>query len=239
MANKFYVPGAARAQRVSDLFARIAPRYDLINDLQSLGLHRRWKHRLLRLADVRAGERALDVCCGTGDLSFALASAGARVTGVDFSAPMLAAARRRQETRRTGSVEFVLGDSLQLPLPDDAFDVVTIGYGLRNLADLERGLAELHRVTRPGGRILALDFGKPTNALWRACYFGYLRWIIPALGKMFCGDAQTHAYILESLQHYPGQHAVAELMRRLHLTNVQIVNLLGGAMSINYGEKPV
>ena len=237
MANKFYVPGARRARRVNDLFAAIAPHYDLINDLQSFGLHRWWKRRLIRLAGVRAGERALDVCCGTGDLSHALARAGAQVTGVDFSAPMLAVARRRQAARGASSVEFVLGDALRLPLPDNSFDAVTIGYGLRNLADLEMGLVEMRRVTKPSGRICVLDFGKPDNALWRVLYFGYLRSIVPLIGKMFCGDAQTHAYILESLRHYPGQNVVAEKMRTLDLVNVQIVNLLGGVMSINYGEK--
>lgn len=236
MANSFYVTGDSRAQRVSDLFARIAPRYDLINDLQSFGLHRLWKRRLVQLTRVRPGQRALDVCCGTGDLSFALARAGGQVTGLDFSEPMLAVASQRQIGEKN-TVEFVRGDALRLPLPDDIFDVVTIGYGLRNLAHLENGLAELHRVTKSGGRVVALDFGKPGNPFWRACYFGYLRFVVPLLGKIFCGDAQTHAYILESLQRYPGQQAVAQIMRSLGLVNVQVFDLLGGAMGINYGEK--
>ena len=113
-----------------------------------------------------------------------------------------------------------------------------MGYGLRNLANLELGLTEMRRVAKPNGRILVLDFGKPDLALWRVFYFGYLKWFVPILGKLLCGDAQTHGYILESLQRYPGQRAVAEKMRSMGLVNVQVVNLLGGIMSINYGEKP-
>ena len=238
MVNKFYVSGEQRAQRVNDLFAAIAPRYDLINDLQSFGLHRWWKCRLIQLGQIKPGECALDVCCGTGDLALALARAGALVTGVDFSAPMLAVAEQRRQAGGSTGLNFVLGDAQNLPVPDNLFEIVTMGYGLRNLADLELGLAEMRRVAKPNGRILVLDFGKPDHALWRALYFGYLKWFVPILGRLLCGDAQTHGYILESLQRYPGQQAVAEKMRALGLLNVQVINLLGGIMSINYGEKP-
>jgi demethylmenaquinone methyltransferase / 2-methoxy-6-polyprenyl-1,4-benzoquinol methylase len=112
-----------------------------------------------------------------------------------------------------------------------------VGYGLRNLASWEIGLQEMLRVAKPGGRLLALDFGKPDNGLWRAVYFGYLKLFVPWLGRLFCGNAEAYAYILESLQHYPAQVGVAAKMREFGLQNVRIVNLLGGAMSINYGER--
>ena len=241
MANKFYQPGEERAAKVDDLFAAIAPRYDLINDLQSFGLHRAWKRRLVRLAAPQAGERALDVCCGTGDVAFALARTGAEVVGLDFSAPMLAVARQRaaaagSQARRP---EFLRGDAQQLPFPDASFDLVTVSYGLRNLADWAAGLREMWRVTRPGGRLLVLDFGKPENAVWRALYFAYLRRVVPVFGKVFCGDSETHAYILESLQHYPAQRGVAAAMRELDCAGVRVVNLLGGVMSINCGQRAV
>lgn len=242
--NRFYVSGEERAAKVSELFARVASRYDLINDLQSFGLHRHWKRRLIDLAEPRPGQRALDLCCGTGDVTFALARRGTEVVGLDFSEPMLAVANRRTEIesrkcRDTASlpVRFLRGDAQQIPFPDASFDIVTISYGLRNLADLERGLREMARVARPGGRLLVLDFGKPDNALWRAVYFGYLRRFVPILGRIFCHDRDTHAYILESLLHYAAQKGVAAKMEEMNLTRVRIVNLMGGIMSINYAEK--
>src|SRR5262245_32372810 len=210
MANRFYAPGTERSAKVCDLFATIAPRYDLINDLQSLGLHRWWKRRLIQLAGVRPGERALDLCCGTGDLAFALTRRGAQVVGLDFSGPMLAVARARCcERPRAANAsgeppavphnpQFLRGDALNLPFPAASFHIVTLGYGLRNLEDLEQGLREMSRVAKPGGRLLVLDFGKPPYALWRSVYFGYLKWVVPLFGKLFCGDRATYAYILES-----------------------------------------
>lgn len=239
MANRYYDPGAARAARVNDLFAAVAPRYDLINDLQSLGMHRGWKRRLVRLAAGRPGEHALDLCCGTGDVAFALAAAGLQTIGLDFSNAMLAVARGRQaQAPGPGQPQFLQGDAQAIPFPDGSFDVVTVSYGLRNLTRWQAGLAEMLRVARPGGRLLVLDFGKPDNALWRALYFAYLRCVVPIFGRLFCGDAQTHSYILESLRHYPAQRGVAEEMRRLGCEGVEIVHLLGGMMTINLGRKP-
>jgi demethylmenaquinone methyltransferase/2-methoxy-6-polyprenyl-1,4-benzoquinol methylase len=246
--NAFYISGEQRAAKVNDLFAAIARRYDLLNDLQSFGLHRRWKRRVVELAAVKSGDRALDLCCGTGDLAFALAQRGAEVTGLDFSKAMLEVAkarsqksevRSRKQNPNSGfrSPAFCQGDARQIPFPDASFDIVTVGYGLRNLASWEAGLAEMRRVARPGARLVALDFGKPPNALWRAIYFTHLRCSVPLIGRLFCGNADAYAYILESLKHYPAQQAVAEKMRELKLTNVRVINLLGGAMAIHYGEK--
>lgn len=238
MGNEFYNPGAERAAQVNRLFATIAPRYDFINDLQSLGLHRRWKRRLAQLAEVRPGDQALDLCCGTGDISFALAKCGATVTGLDFSAEMLAVAEKRNPQSATPNPQFQQGDAQKLPFADKTFDVVTVGYGLRNLASWGAGLAEMVRVAKPGARLLVLDFGKPDNALWRALYFGYLRVCVPVFGLLFAGKASAYAYILESLQHYPAQRGVEARMRALGLTDIRVENILGGAMSINFGVKP-
>lgn len=240
MANEFYEPGEQRAAKVNDLFAAIARRYDFINDLQSFGLHRAWKNRLVRMANVTPGVAALDVCCGTGDIAERLAKAGAKVTGLDFSAPMLDVARERTSRRSSSgsNPDFIQGDAMQLPFQDNTFDVVSVGYGLRNLSSWEDGLTEMHRVTRPSGRLLVLDFGKPDNPIWRALYFTYLRLVVPVLGLVFCGNASAYAYILESLKHYPAQHGVATKMEALGMKNVRVVNLLGGMMTINFGEKP-
>ncbi len=232
MANRYYVEGEGRAAGVRDLFGTIARRYDLINDLQSLGLHRLWKRRLVRLADVKEGETALDVCCGTGDLAFALASAGAEVVGIDFSAAMLDAARRRA---RAANPTFQEGDALRLPHGDGRFDLVTIGYGLRNLRSIEAGLAEMARVTRPRGRLLVLDFARPKWTLWRWIYFLHLRTVVPCLGRMFCGASETHAYILKSLRAYPAPEEIGRRMAAAGWEDVRWWNLLGGAMTIHRG----
>ena len=242
MSNVFYTPGEQRAAKVNDLFAAIARRYDLLNDLQSFGLHRRWKRRVVELAAVQSGNRALDLCCGTGDLALALARRGAEVTGFDFSQAMLEIAETRNKIRDPKSEirnpTFIQGDAQQIPFPDASFDIVTVGYGLRNLTSWEKGLDEMHRVAGPGARLVVLDFGKPANALWRAIYFGHLRCSVPLIGRLFCGNADAYAYILESLKHYPAQQAIAAKMRELKLANVRVINFLGGAMAINYGEKP-
>ena len=238
MSNEYYVPGEQRAAKVNDLFAKIARRYDFLNDLQSFGLHRGWKRRVVDLANVTPKSHALDLCCGTGDISFALAQRGAETTGLDFSAQMLAVAAERSQKTGTCIPAFIQGDAQNVPFPDSSFDIVTIGYGLRNLTSWQRGLEEMHRVAKPGARLIVLDFGKPPNALWRAIYFIHLQISVPLIGLLFCGNAKAYAYILESLKHYPAQLAVAEKMRELKLANVQVINLMGGAMAINYGEKP-
>jgi demethylmenaquinone methyltransferase/2-methoxy-6-polyprenyl-1,4-benzoquinol methylase len=251
MPNIFFDAGGQRAAKVRALFARIASRYDLLNDLQSFGLHRCWKRRLLRLAGARPGLRALDLCCGTGDLALGLARRGAEVVGLDFSPEMLSVARARaaeaspkSETPGQSSsssvlrpLSFIQADAQSLPFPDNSFDIVTVGYGLRNLVDFEACLREMQRVAKPGGRLLALDFGKPDNALWRGIYFAYLKAFVPLLGLAFCGSAGAYAYILESLKHYPAQRGVASKMSELGLANIRIINLLGGAMAINYADK--
>lgn len=256
MGSRYYDSGEQRAAKVNALFSSIAPRYDLLNDIQSLGLHRYWKRRVIQLAGARPGLRALDICCGTGDLALALARCGAETVGLDFSERMLELAghrrqegevRRRKPGRRpepgkplrgvAGSPHFVRGDAQRLPFADDSFDLVTVGYGLRNLASWESGLREMQRVAKPGGRLVALDFGKPDNALWRGVYYGYLGLFVPLLGRVLGGSARAYAYILESLHHFPAPDDLAARMRALGLAKVRVVKLLGGVMAIHCGEK--
>jgi demethylmenaquinone methyltransferase/2-methoxy-6-polyprenyl-1,4-benzoquinol methylase len=239
MANRFFESGDQRAARVRDLFGAIAPRYDLINDLQSFGLHRLWKRRALRLARVQPGEQALDLCCGTGDLALALARAGAPTVGLDFSDAMLARAKARAAARPPSAapVTFVRGDALQLPFADGRFDVITIAYGLRNLADLDAGLREMLRVARPGGRVVILDFGRPRHPLWRAGYLAYLRVGVPLFGRLFFGDRDTYAYILESLNHYPSAEVLVERLAAAGWAEPRSVPLLGGIMGIQHARR--
>ena len=249
MPNEFYDPGEQRGARVKDLFARIAPRYDLINDLQSFGLHRFWKRQAVQLARSKPGALALDLCCGTGDVALLLAQRGVRVIGADFSDRMLAVALQRGQrqslagSRATPSESapracFIQANALSAPFRDGSFDIVTMAYGLRNLADVKAGLREMKRLAKPGARLVVLDFGKPDNAAWRWIYFSYLKLFVPILGLLFCRSAGAYGYILESLKHYPAQHGVAAHMRELGLGNVRIVEFMGGVMSINYAEAP-
>ena len=230
MESKFYRPDDARAEKVRQLFATIARRYDALNDIMSAGLHRRWKRRLVSLAG--APGRVLDLCCGTGDIARMFAPQ-ARVVGADFTDEML-----RVAATRTDRVQWVRADALRLPFADGVFDAVSIGYGLRNLADIEQGLREARRVLRPGGRLVTLDFGKPESAAWRAVYFAYLRTALPVLGRVFCGDPDTHGYILASLRDYPAQRGIKTMMEACGYTGCGFEEFAGGAMAINYGDRP-
>lgn len=231
----YYAAGPDRARKVEELFGQIARRYDLINDLQSFGLHRLWKNKLVRLARPAQGVHGLDVCTGTGDIALRLTAAGVHTVGCDFTEAMLEEARAR--SRLLSGCEWVRADALNLPFPSGAFDIVTVGYGLRNLADFERGISEMLRVLKPGGRLLVLEFGKPRNRFWRSAYFAYLRLAVPVFGRLFCGNSAAYSYILESLLHYPGQDGVDALLRGQGAGNTAVHNLLGGVMSINYAEK--
>ena len=238
MESKFYQADEHRAEKVHELFATIARRYDLLNDIMSAGLHRRWKRRLVELAE---GERkaeggkqrdVLDLCCGTGDIAMLFAEGGARVTGADFTEEML-----RVAATRTKVVRWVRADALRLPFEDNSFDVVSVGYGLRNLADIELGLREIFRVLRPGGKFVTLDFGKPESKMFRSMYFGYLRIVLPILGRLFCGDPDTHGYILASLQNYPAQRGIKELMESIGYRDCGFEEFCLGSMAINFGAK--
>ena len=234
MAQSYLAKDEKRAEKVRELFDAIAPRYDLINDLQSFWLHRHWKRRLVQLAGVKPGQRALDLCCGTGDIALALEGQGAKVTAMDFSEPMLKIADQR---KGDADIVYKAGDALNTGELDDHYDCVTIAYGLRNLASFEGGLAEMHRVTKPGGRLLALDFGKPPSRLVRFWYLGYLKWMVPCFGRIFCRDAPAYAYIHESLEDYPAQAGIAGVMQNLGCERIKTHNLFLGTMAINVGMK--
>jgi len=229
--KSYYQPGEHRAAEVRRLFGAIAPRYDLINDLQSFWLHRGWKRRLVELTAPKPDEYALDVCCGTGDIAAELARHGTTVYGLDFSAEMLAVG-----TRKHAKPVWIQADAQQLPFPDQSFDIVSVGYGLRNLPSWQLGISEMRRVAKPGGRLLILDFGKPPNPLWRALYFAYLRLAAPLHGQVFCGNAAAYAYILESLKDYPAQEGIAAELEKIGCTDVRTIDLLGGIMSIHFAR---
>ena len=225
-----------KSRYVRRLFSTIADRYDLITILLSFGLDRRWKARLAADADPRPGDRALDLACGTGDISFEIAERGARVIGLDITARMIEIARAKRRIGRARAV-FLVGDMMSLPFPDGRFDVATVGYGIRNVPTIDIALGEIYRVLAPGGRVLSLDFNRPPNRMIRAVYLAYLTIVGSALGLVLHRDPDTYRYIPESIRRYPGAPGVAAAMRRLGFREVSYIPLLGGLMAINRGSK--
>ena len=220
---------------VRRLFATIADRYDLITGLLSFGRDRTWKRRLAAMSGAGPGIRALDLACGTGDIAFAIAARGAEVTGLDVTPRMVQLARGKRGSRRTPS--FLVGDMMALPFPAGSFDLVTTGYGIRNVPRIEPALAEIHRVLRPGGVLHSLDFNKPSNAIVRGVYLAYLTVVGSALGFVLHRDPDTYRYIPESIRRYPGADGVARLLESAGFTDSRVQPLLGGLMAINSARK--
>jgi demethylmenaquinone methyltransferase / 2-methoxy-6-polyprenyl-1,4-benzoquinol methylase len=221
----------AKAPYVRRLFHTIADRYDLITRLLSFGRDRRWKAALVALADVRPGMRALDLAAGTGDIAFGLAADGAHVAGLDITHRMLQIASAKRPA--SAAVTFVTGDMMALPFRDETFDLVTTGYGIRNVPAIDPAIAEIRRVLRPGGLLLSLDFDRPANPLVRGVYLAYLTLVGSALGWVLHRDPDTYRYIPESIRRYPGAAGVAAMLSRAGFDESRVVPLLGGLMAIN------
>ena len=221
---------AGKQRYVRRIFATIADRYDLITVVLSYGRDRTWKDRLMALAAMTGDDRVLDLACGTGDLVFRAAEKARFAVGLDVTFRMLQLAAAKTGRRR---VPLVAGDMLALPFPASHFTVVTTGYGLRNVPDLEQAIDEIARVLVPGGRLLSLDFNRPTQPLLRAAYLLYLTIAGSALGFALHRDPDTYRYIPESIRHYPGAEGVARLLAQRGFTGVRVVPLLGGLMAIH------
>jgi demethylmenaquinone methyltransferase/2-methoxy-6-polyprenyl-1,4-benzoquinol methylase len=222
---------------VRALFATIADRYDFITVALSYGQDRRWKRRLMTLAAPRPGARALDLATGTGDIAFALAERGARVVGLDITLRMIELARdkRRRESRALREeARFLVGDMLALPFASRSFDIVTTGYGLRNVPDLPAAIDEIGRVLAPGGQVLSLDFNRPANPIVRSVYLAYLTLVGATLGWVLHRDPDTYRYIPASIRQYPGAAAVAQMFEARGFTQVRAYPVLGGLMTIHH-----
>jgi demethylmenaquinone methyltransferase / 2-methoxy-6-polyprenyl-1,4-benzoquinol methylase len=234
-----------KADYVLDQFNRIARRYDLANDAISLGMHRLWKEAAIRTLDLKTDGHYLDVCCGTGDLTLRIAdklSAAGIVTGLDFSANMLELAKLRSEKKKHNAVQpainFIEGDAQQLPFPDNHFDSAVISFGLRNLTHLDKGLSEMTRVVKPGGKVVNLDLGRPTNWLFTPIYYFYFRHIVPMIGKLLQNDMKAYTYLPQSLDTYPTPDRISELFKSVGLINVQYIPLAIGSVALHVGTKP-
>ena len=225
-----------KAPYVRRLFATIADRYDLVTVALSYGRDRGWKRRLVAMAAPLDRRTALDLACGTGDIAYLLSGAGARVVGLDVTPRMLALARRKASPSLS-IPRFVAGDMSDLPFGDASFDVVTTGYGLRNVPDLAQSLREIARVLRPGGVFLSLDFNRPENRAVRIVYHVYLTIAGSALGWILHGDADTYRYIPESIRCYPGARSVARMLIDHGFRDARWHPVLGGLMAIHRARR--
>ena len=225
------------AGQVNRMFDRVASRYDALNSVMTAGLHHRWRERAGDRAELRPGESALDVCCGTGDLTLELAgrvAPGGHVVGCDFSEPMLDLAREKARERGADGVRFEWADALSLPYDAGRFDAVTVGFGIRNLAELERGLAEMARVLRPGGRLIVLEITQPTRPPLSTFFSLWFDRIVPLLGS-FSDDSEAYTYLPESVRSFPNPHRLAGLMHDAGIERVRWTVLAGGIIAIHSG----
>ena len=236
------VPRADKARRVGRIFDSVAANYDLMNDLMSAGLHRLWKRAALTLAAVRPGQQVLDLAGGTGDLTAGLAAQvgpRGRVVLADINAAMLEVGRDRLlDAGLAANVGWVQADAEQLPFPDHCFDLVTIAFGLRNVTDKERALAAMHRVLKPGGRLLVLEFSRPTHPLFARVYDQYSFQVLPRLGRLVAGDADSYRYLAESIRMHPGQEQLREMLAAAGFAASRYHNLTGGIVALHLGDKP-
>ena len=229
---------------VREMFDAIAPRYDLLNSVLSVRLHHGWRKRAVAQTGLQAGQTALDVCTGTGDLAFELArrvGPAGRVTATDFSVPMLQLARQKnaQTGKNAAPVTFDEADTQNLPFADNSFDAVTVGFGIRNVADVPKGLAEMARVVRPGGRVVILEFSQPQNPVFAALYRFYSFRVLPLIGGMISGSRGAYTYLPTSVEAWATRNGLARAMETAGLTDARMTDLSWGTVVIHSALKPV
>jgi demethylmenaquinone methyltransferase / 2-methoxy-6-polyprenyl-1,4-benzoquinol methylase len=235
------VPTADKAERVRAVFASVAPKYDVMNDLMSFGVHRLWKQFTLSLTGLKTGGSALDVAGGTGDLAEGLlrqVGKSGRVVCSDINPAMLEVGRDRLLDKGfVGNVEFLQADAEKLPFDENSFDCVTIGFGLRNVTDKAAALKSMHRVLKPGGQLLVLEFSKPVAPGLKPVYDAYSFKVLPLLGKLVAQDADSYRYLAESIRMHPDQETLLEMLRSAGFVQTRYHNLTGGIVAVHRGYK--
>jgi demethylmenaquinone methyltransferase/2-methoxy-6-polyprenyl-1,4-benzoquinol methylase len=236
------VDAKEKAGRVAGVFHSVADNYDLMNDLMSAGIHRLWKHMTIEMSGVRKGHKVLDIAGGTGDLaakfSKIVGSEGSVVLA-DINESMLKVGRDRLIDRGiTENVTFSQADAQYLPFPDDTFDVITIAFGLRNVTDKDMALRSMFRVLKPGGKLLILEFSKPTSSLLSKIYDTYSFNVLPRLGKIFANDSDSYKYLAESIRMHPDQSTLLQMLNSAGFENTDFHNMTGGVVALHRGIKP-
>ncbi|WP_183598701.1 demethylmenaquinone methyltransferase [Paenibacillus phyllosphaerae] len=225
---------------VHSVFEKIAPKYDLMNDLLSFRRHKAWRKFTMRKMNVKPGDTAVDLCCGTCDwtIDLARASGNGHIDGLDFSQNMLAVGQNKLEQEGlVGQVTLHHGNAMELPFADNQFDYATIGFGLRNVPDLVQVLKEMQRVVKPGGQVVCLELSKPTWQPFKAIYYFYFERILPSLGKLFAKSYDQYKWLPDSLKIFPDMHQLADVYRQIGLRDVRVYPLTGGIAALHIGTK--
>ncbi|MCB1397816.1 MAG: bifunctional demethylmenaquinone methyltransferase/2-methoxy-6-polyprenyl-1,4-benzoquinol methylase UbiE [Rhodobacteraceae bacterium] len=230
-----------KAGMVHGVFTRVASKYDIMNDLMSMGIHRVWKDAMMDWLAPRPGQYLLDVAGGTGDVAFRFlnrAGEGARATVLDMTASMLEEGRKRAEAERMAErLDWVVGDAMALPFPDNTFDVYTISFGIRNVTRIPDALAEAHRVLKPGGRLMVLEFSQLPNPMMQKAYDLYSFNVIPVMGQIVANDRDSYQYLVESIRKFPDQESFAAMIRTAGFAQVKYRNLTMGIAALHSGWK--
>jgi demethylmenaquinone methyltransferase/2-methoxy-6-polyprenyl-1,4-benzoquinol methylase len=230
-----------KAARVHSVFASVAPKYDIMNDLMSLGVHRLWKQFTLSLTGLKSGQRALDVAGGTGDLAAGLlrqVGKSGRVVLSDINPNMLEIGRDRLLDKGfVGNVECIVADAQALPFEENSFDCVTIGFGLRNVTDKAAALKSMHRVLKPGGQLLVLEFSTPVAPGLKPIYDAYSFKVLPLLGRLVANDEASYRYLAESIRMHPDQETLLQMLRAAGFAQARYHNLTGGIVAVHRGFK--
>ncbi|KGB83609.1 ubiquinone biosynthesis methyltransferase UbiE [Rhodovulum sp. NI22] len=234
------VPEGEKAGMVHGVFTRVASRYDVMNDLMSMGIHRVWKDAMMDWLAPRPGQRLLDVAGGTGDVAFRFLkrAPGASAVVLDMTEQMLVEGRQRAEAEQmAGSLDWVVGDAMALPFADNSFDVYTISFGIRNVTRVPDALSEAYRVLRPGGRLMVLEFSQLPNPAMQWAYDRYSFNVIPAMGQVVANDRDSYQYLVESIRKFPDQETFARMIRAAGFGNVKYRNLSMGVAALHSGWK--
>ncbi len=234
------VPEGDKAGLVHGVFTRVASRYDVMNDLMSMGIHRVWKEAMMDWLAPRPGQRLLDVAGGTGDVAFRFVNRAPTASAVvcDMTEQMLVEGRKRADAERlAAALDWVVGDAMALPFADNSFDVYTISFGIRNVTRIADALREAYRVLRPGGRLMVLEFSQIPNDLMQKAYDLYSFNVIPALGQIVAGDRDSYQYLVESIRRFPDQESFAAMIRAAGFGQVKYRNLTMGIAALHSGWK--